>query len=44
MESTGASWQPVDNLREDTLTVLLVHATQVKNVPGRQTDQADARG
>jgi transposase len=44
MERTGEDWKPVYNLREDTLTVLLVHATQVKNVPGRKTDQADARG
>ena len=40
---TGASWQPVDHLLEGTWTVLLVHAAQVKNVPGRQTERADAR-
>jgi hypothetical protein len=43
MESTGEDWQPVDNLLEGTLTVCLVHATHVKNVPGRTTDKADAR-
>jgi transposase len=43
MESTGEYWKPVYNLLEDTLTVFLVHATHVKNVPGRQTDKADAR-
>ena len=43
MESTGEDWKPGYNLREDTLTVLLVNATQVKNVPGRKTDQAAAR-
>jgi hypothetical protein len=42
MESTGEYWKLVYNLLEDTCTVFLVHATQVKNVPGRQTDQADA--
>ncbi len=43
MESTGEYWKPVYNLLEDTLTVFLVHATHVKNVPGRKTDKADAR-
>src|SRR5262249_52661663 len=33
----------VFNLVEGTLTVLLVHAAHVKNVPGRKTDKADAR-
>ena len=41
--STGESWQPVSHLLEDTWTVFLVPATQGKNVPGRPTDQADAR-
>ena len=43
MESTGEYWKPVYNRLEDTLTVFLVHATHVKNVPGRKTDKADAR-
>ena len=43
LESTGEYGKPVYNLLEDTLTVLLVHATPVKNVPGRKTDKADAR-
>ena len=43
MESTGEYWKPVYNLLEDTFTVFLVHATHVKNVPGRKTDKADAR-
>jgi len=43
MESTGEYWKPVYNLLEDTFTVFLVHAAHVKNVPGRKTDQADAR-
>ncbi len=43
MESTGAYWQPVSNLLEGTLTVLVVHAAHGKNVPGRKTEKADAR-
>ena len=45
MESTGVYWHPVSNLLEGHFTVLLVHAdaTHVKNVPGRQTEKADAR-
>jgi transposase len=43
MESTGAYWPPGSNLLEGTLTVFLVQAAPVKNVPGRKTDNADAR-
>jgi transposase len=43
MASTGEDWKPVDNLLEATCTVLLVNATHVKTVPGRQTDKAAAR-
>src|SRR5262245_4584615 len=43
MESPGEYWQPVYNLLADTLTVCLVNAAHVKNVPGRKTDKADAR-
>src|SRR5262249_56879030 len=43
MESTGEYWQPVYNLLEGSVTVLLVNAAHVKNVPGRKTDKADAR-
>src|SRR5262245_54118013 len=43
MERTGESWQPVDNLLAGTCMVFLVNAAQVKNVPGRQTDRAEAR-
>jgi transposase len=42
-ESTGAYWKPVYNLREGPCPVCLVNAAQVKNVPGRKTDRADAR-
>jgi len=41
--STGESWQPVSHLLEGPVTVFLVQAPPVKNVPGRQTDQAEAR-
>jgi transposase len=43
MESTGEYWKPVYNLLEGDVTVFLVNAAQVKNVPGRKTDRADAR-
>ena len=43
MESTGAYWHPVYHVLEGHCTVLLVNAAHVKNVPGRKTDQADAR-
>jgi len=43
MERTGEDWKPVSNLLEGSLTVFLVNAAPVKQVPGRKTDQADAR-
>ena len=43
MESTGEDWKPIDHLLEGDVTVFLVNAAHVKNVPGRQTDRADAR-
>jgi transposase len=43
MESTGEYWKPVYNLLEGDMTVFLVNAAHVKNVPGRKTDRADAR-
>jgi transposase len=43
MESTGAYWHPVYHLLEGDMTVVLVNAAQVQNVPGRKTDRADAR-
>jgi transposase len=33
MESTGEYWQPVYNLLEGVVTIFLVHASHVKNVP-----------
>ena len=43
MESTGEYWKPVSNLLEGVVTIFLVNASHVKNVPGRKTDPADAR-
>ena len=43
MESTGEYWKPIYNLLEGDVTVFLVNAAHVKNVPGRKTDRADAR-
>src|ERR671939_1564491 len=43
MESTGEYWKPVYNLLEGMMTIFLVNASHVKNVPGRKTDPADAR-
>jgi transposase len=43
-ESTGESGNPVSNLLEGPCTVFLVNAAHVKNVPGRKTDRAAARG
>ena len=43
MESTGAYWTPVYNLRKGTFPIFLVNVAHVKNVPRRKTDKADAR-
>ena len=43
MESPGEYGQPGSHLLADPCTVLLVHAAHGKNVPGRKTDQAEAR-
>jgi transposase len=43
MESTGESWKPVYHSLAGDVTVCLVHAAQVKQVPGRKTDKAEAR-
>jgi len=43
MESTGVYWKPVWNLLEDRLTVWLVNAHHVKQVPGRKTDVKDCQ-
>jgi transposase len=43
LESTGVYWQPIHNVLEDSLEVVLVNARHVKNVPGRKTDISDAK-
>jgi transposase len=43
MESTGEYWRPVYNLLEGDITIFLVNAAHVKQVPGRKTDKAEAR-
>jgi transposase len=41
VESTGVYWQPVYNILEGSVEVILVNAEQVKAVPGRKTDVKD---
>jgi transposase len=43
IESTGIYWRPVFHVLEDTVTVLLVNAYHMKQVPGRKTDLKDAQ-
>ena len=44
MESTGAYWIPIFELLEACgLTVYLVNARHIKNVPGRKSDYADCQ-
>lgn len=43
MESTGSFWKPVYNVLADgRLTVWVVNAAQIRNLPGRKTDVGDA--
>lgn len=42
LESTGVYWNPIFNILEANFEVILVNARDVKNVPGRKTDMADA--
>src|SRR4029453_8056794 len=43
MEATGVYWKPVWHVLSDgDLALVLANAAQVKNVPGRKTDVADA--
>ena len=42
MESTGVYWKPVYYLLEDEFGCWLLNAQQLRNVPGRKTDVADA--
>jgi transposase len=43
IESTGEYWKPLYHILEGDLTVFLVNAAHVKQVPERKTDKADAR-
>jgi transposase len=43
MESTGVYWQPVWNLLEDRLSLMLVNPQHIKRVPGRKTDVSDSQ-
>jgi transposase len=43
MESTGASWKPVFNILEGRLSVILVNAQHLKEVPGRKSDGLDCQ-
>ena len=42
MESTGSFWQPIFNVLEGHMEVLVVNAQHLKTVPGRKTDLKDA--
>jgi transposase len=42
IESTSDYWKPFYYLLEEAVSVLLVNAKAVRNVPGRKTDVADA--
>jgi transposase len=46
MESTGVYWQPIYEILEDSLdgdiSLLVVNARHMKNVPGKKTDMRDA--
>ncbi len=42
MESTGEFWKPVYAILEPQLSVLVVNAQHIKQVPGRKTDVKDA--
>jgi transposase len=43
IESTGIYWRPVFHILEDAVSVLLVNASHMKQVPGRKTDLKDAQ-
>ena len=42
MESTGVYWEPVYNILEGSLELLVVNAQHMRAVPGRKTDVRDA--
>lgn len=43
IESTGVYWKPVFNILEDSMTIILANARDIKNVPGRKTDIKDCQ-
>ena len=47
MESTGIYWQPIYEMLEfcfdSEISILVVNARHMKNVPGRKTDMKDAQ-
>jgi transposase len=43
LESTGVYWRPIHNILEGCLTVVLVNARHIKNLPGRKTDMSDSQ-
>lgn len=43
MESTGIYWRPVYHILEGTVTILLVNARHMRQLPGRKTDINDAQ-
>lgn len=43
LESTGVYWRPVHNILEGYITVVLVNARHIKNLPGRKTDMSDCQ-
>jgi transposase len=43
LESTGVNWQPVWHALEAPLTLVLAHATAVRNRPGRKSDRRAAQ-
>ena len=38
MEATGVYWKPIWNLLEERLELMLVNARDIKQAPGRKTD------
>lgn len=42
MESTGVYWKPVYYVLEEHLSVWVINAEHLRNVPGRKTDVADS--
>jgi transposase len=42
LESTGVSWQPLSHIVAEVVEVVLANARDVRQRPGKKTDQADA--